>query len=248
MQPAERAARGKEVMRRIWGYRGKGRKGAVHCLRSRHHRRIVRALFHLQHLHARSLHSSNRQPPFDSLKTPLLTAIIVTNHLSSALYFALSLTPPDSGSQYRWPPKDPTKSTLTSHGWRADGTQAPGLFSPLPPGAASTSPFTYGSGFNPRLQPSNSNAVRRRGAALSAAQVQTEEEDGSSASSDSDHEVVYHPRQQWTEPSPDHLIAVTDDYDQYADELDGHHTDVSRVLVRRGSEGYEVRPRAAWIV
>ncbi|SNX83257.1 related to PFA4 - Palmitoyltransferase [Melanopsichium pennsylvanicum] len=84
----------------------------------------------------------------------------------------------DQGAQYRWPPKDPTKitpvynahaSNHTVHSWREDAKQAPQLFastpsSLLPPGASSTSPFTYGaSSFNPNLRPTNSSSLRYRG-------------------------------------------------------------------------------------
>ncbi|PWZ00626.1 zf-DHHC-domain-containing protein, partial [Testicularia cyperi] len=94
----------------------------------------------------------------------------------------------DEGAQFRWPPKDPFKPTIghserephpydelySQHGWREGPDQGPPLFgdagadswgqlSPLPPGATSPSPFTYGNGgFNPRLVPSNADALRRR--------------------------------------------------------------------------------------
>lgn len=169
----------------------------------------------------------------------------------------------DEGAQYRWPPKDPTKN-----GWTAE---APPLFAP--PGAASTSPFTYGSGFNPSLVPSNSVGLRQR-TYPSHHYQQEEEREGEAegeTSSDSDDEIVQPRQRMMAEPDADQLAALDgyDDYPreahqyQYEDQIDddegeeaeyndeedeGGYDPQPRVMVRRGSEGYEVRPRAGWIV
>lgn len=202
----------------------------------------------------------------------------------------------DEGAQYRWPPKDPAKSSsspYSTHGWRADGSEAPALFAgATPPGAAGASPFTYGDGgFNPRLQPTNSATLRRRGTAGITARVGEDdgEEDSSvSTDSDDDGEVagvgLRHGVAQFVEPTAADLARANgytsyesyEQYGQYEQERDyaaehspaAHHDGgadedydeeaihddededdegATRVRIRRGSEGYEVRPRA-WVV
>ncbi|SPO44060.1 related to PFA4 - Palmitoyltransferase [Moesziomyces antarcticus] len=117
----------------------------------------------------------------------------------------------DEASQYRWPPKDPAKTihhtaahpvVYEQSGWYGEPA-APDLF---PPGASSSSPFTYGDGFNPALRPSNRTYPE--------SEVESDVE--SSVESDAD--------------------------DDHADQLR------RRVAVRRGSEGYEVRPVAQWSI
>lgn len=105
-----------------------------------------------------------------------------------------------------------------------------------------------------------------------------DEDSGQSVSSDSDDEIDHangyyggH-RAGMTEPDADELAALDDDptpytqpsqsyphaYDSYSDD-DPHAIDSTddtsdddelhpRVAIRRGSEGYEVRPLAAWTV
>ncbi|SJX61720.1 related to PFA4-Palmitoyltransferase [Sporisorium reilianum f. sp. reilianum] len=172
----------------------------------------------------------------------------------------------DAGAQYRWPPKDPHKSpaTSTTHGWRADGTHAPPLFAPPPPGAASASPFTYGSAFNPALRPTGSSAtgVRyRRG----TGSVEREEASSVSSASDDEGEGYSGGGERVVPPDADALDAVSgydelapygeygeyalyDEYDYDDDQDEDESAPHTRVTVRRGSEGYEVRPRAAWTV
>jgi len=179
----------------------------------------------------------------------------------------LLLEPTDEGAQYRWPLKDPSKTTPAhlpyTHGWRSDGSEAPPLF-PGPPGATSTQPFTYGSGFNPNLRPTNSASLRNRNTAQASGVRQDESEDGlSSISSGSDDEVEVnaehaHAHAGWVEPNEADLDGVNgyghyDDYDEegpFDEEEDDEEDEVGsrRVAIRRGSEGYEVRPRAAWVV
>ncbi|EST07600.2 Zinc finger, DHHC-type, palmitoyltransferase [Kalmanozyma brasiliensis GHG001] len=182
----------------------------------------------------------------------------------------------DPGAQYRWPPKDPTKTTY-----------APELFS-APPGASSSSPFTYGSGFNPNLRPSNAG-LRYRGAAYAHEEREEQsanEEGEGDEESDSDDDVVAYPTgpRMMAEPDADQLAALdgfdadyygvdahdrpyaygngfhdNEDAFQYGvveeEEEDDEEDDEedakvggARVLVRRGSEGYEVRPRGGWTV
>lgn len=117
------------------------------------------------------------------------------------------LLPADKGAQYRWPPKDPSKLASNPHPWHTGGA---------------SSPFTYGNGFNPALQPSN---MRQRS---------TPSESGTSISSGSDDDLDVH--------IPDTYNHDTQDYD-YTSEED----EATTVRVRRGSEGYEVRPRA-WVL
>uniref|UniRef100_V5ER61 Palmitoyltransferase PFA4 n=1 Tax=Kalmanozyma brasiliensis (strain GHG001) TaxID=1365824 RepID=V5ER61_KALBG len=184
--------------------------------------------------------------------------------------------PTDPGAQYRWPPKDPTKTTY-----------APELFS-APPGASSSSPFTYGSGFNPNLRPSNAG-LRYRGAAYAHEEREEQsanEEGEGDEESDSDDDVVAYPTgpRMMAEPDADQLAALdgfdadyygvdahdrpyaygngfhdNEDAFQYGvveeEEEDDEEDDEedakvggARVLVRRGSEGYEVRPRGGWTV
>lgn len=209
--------------------------------------------------------------------------------------FPLSACYTDEGAQYRWPPKDPAKSSsspYSTHGWRADGSEAPALFAgATPPGAAGASPFTYGGGgFNPRLQPTNSATLRRRGTAGITARVGGDDEgEDSSVSTDSDDDgegevAIGQGLSQFVEPSAADLARANgytsydgyEQYGQYEQERDyaaehslaAHHDDgadedygdeaihddeeeddegATRVRIRRGSEGYEVRPRA-WVV
>ncbi|CCF53550.1 related to PFA4-Palmitoyltransferase (N-terminal fragment), partial [Ustilago hordei] len=141
----------------------------------------------------------------------------------------------DEGAQYRWPPKDPSKSNAnysSSHGWAMEDTQAPPLFPSypsnpttpvLPPGATSSSPFTYGSGFNPNLRPTNSSSLRFRGPNADAVQNswlrETEKEsEGSSISSGSDDEleIAAGCMPNFAEPSADQLdIAANYNHGQY---------------------------------
>ncbi|GAC96339.1 hypothetical protein PHSY_003919 [Pseudozyma hubeiensis SY62] len=181
----------------------------------------------------------------------------------------------NTSAQYRWPPKDPTKATtpFSSHGWRADGTQAPDLFAPLPPGATSSTPFTYGSGFNPNLRPTNSGMRYRGTHRLGQASEDGEESLSSNSDDEIDHTSAYRHGMGMAEPDADELAALDDDptaytqpsqsyphtYDSYSDDDDAQAIDSDvddssdddfhpRVAIRRGSEGYEVRPLAAWTV
>ncbi|SPO38619.1 related to PFA4 - Palmitoyltransferase [Pseudozyma flocculosa] len=175
------------------------------------------------------------------------------------------------GAQYRWPPRDPSRL--------APSSRAPPLFPSfrsertndvhVDDGGASRgagSPWTYGNGFNPSLVPSNS-ALRYRGA--SSVQVSSrypgeadegegeDEESSISSGSDDDDDddddaVGYRRRAAaggrggW---SQDLASWHDDDDDEEGEEVVGGQGAGGRVRVRRGSEGYEVRPSVSrWVV
>jgi len=86
------------------------------------------------------------------------------------------------------------------------------------------SPWTYENGsINPELQPSNSSSIPRR---------RKRELNGASSL------PPYHPNYR-PEGDAEDVYDSTDDEDEY-----NYTTDNSKTRVRRGSEGYEVRPGA----
>lgn len=130
----------------------------------------------------------------------------------------------DSDVQYAWPPVDPTRLPNPA---------------PIPAGA---SPFIYGgNSFNPSLRPSN--AAKRRQA--------------SNGSREDNMEMTHlnHRDDGWVTPSsrgssPEPYLSDYDD-DNYgprtSQEVQEEKLRRLEGRVRRGSEGYEVRPEiAAW--
>jgi len=137
----------------------------------------------------------------------------------------------DSDIQYSWPPKDPNK-------YEDEDRSGNDITARL-----SGSPWTYGSSVNPALNPSNATTPYSRGAPTSAV-------------------PPYHPSYRQNEfPAPairdDHSTTSSPSRESFSSN-EGYEADASRdnwadtpgpvspaaraVRVRRGSEGWEVRP------
>ncbi|WVQ78513.1 hypothetical protein IAT38_000599 [Cryptococcus sp. DSM 104549] len=136
----------------------------------------------------------------------------------------------DHSVQYSWPPQDPSR-----------------LPNP-PPLAAHTSAFIYGNdGFNPALRPSNSTMRRSRqpsggGAGHSGGAGGGDEDDavGGYYSSGEDRDYGSN-KSHSTSSSPEPYLS---DYDEDNEGPMMHGERLGRV--RRGSEGWEVRPGGSW--
>ncbi|KIO26982.1 hypothetical protein M407DRAFT_14980 [Tulasnella calospora MUT 4182] len=116
-----------------------------------------------------------------------------------------------------WPPKDPTQYNEN-----------------IGPRFAGDSPFTYGNNFNPHLEASNTQLRSRHQASRRAAEAEYENDDRLSTSTPSRESFS-------SNEYPDHHPGPGDGY------TDGEGEDEPDVVngsvrLRRGSEGWEVRP------
>ena len=125
----------------------------------------------------------------------------------------------DSDAQYAWPPQDPSR-----------------LPNPPPP-PSYASAFVYGDeGFNPQLRPSNT-ATRRRPAR------KTDDKGDGWVSGDGESEGSHR-----SGSSPEPYLSDYDDENWGPRSAGEEHDEQLRRLeskVRRGSEGWEIRPSAA---
>ncbi|WWC60858.1 uncharacterized protein I303_103434 [Kwoniella dejecticola CBS 10117] len=131
---------------------------------------------------------------------------------------------PDAGNpdaQYLWPPKDPGRLPDPR---------------PIPSG---TSPFIYGNeGFNPNLRPSNSQIRARSQYSTTPQDVDKDEEQAYSSGEDRDYGSISEGSSRSRSSSPEIYLS---DYDEHNEgPLGGQRMP----RMRRGSEGWEVRPAA----
>lgn len=149
----------------------------------------------------------------------------------------------DKGAQYRWPPKDPSRQipSSVSHPWHSPAAATSHHPRP-PPSGDTTSPFPYGNnGFNPALVAHNTSLRNRH----TPSSVSNSDDSSSSISSGSDDDLDVH--------FPEHQPSSAYTPNAHAYEESGENDDdvadivTSSVRIRRGSEGYEVRPRA-WVL
>ncbi|PWN91007.1 zf-DHHC-domain-containing protein [Acaromyces ingoldii] len=136
--------------------------------------------------------------------------------------------------QYRWPPADPSAAAAAASRKAAAVT---------PEMLKSRSPFTYGGdGFNPALTPSNSETLRQRKAAHTidaTAETTTATTMTTTKQSTTPYETGVSSVSPW---HPDfHREIESGESESESESEDGQQG--SRVRVRRGSEGYEVKPR-----
>ncbi|WVN86643.1 uncharacterized protein L203_101812 [Cryptococcus depauperatus CBS 7841] len=140
----------------------------------------------------------------------------------------------DHNVQYFWPPQDPTKLPNPS------------------PRPANTSPFTYGNGFNPNLHPSNSMRIR---------QNNVDQEQSTSAPLDDRAEMEspqgclalpegarHYSSGEERDDQSAYTHSVSSSPEPYLSDYDEHNEGPMirgerMAQVRRGSEGWEVRPR-----
>ncbi|KAI9637964.1 Palmitoyltransferase PFA4 [Dioszegia hungarica] len=126
----------------------------------------------------------------------------------------------DSHVQYLWPPQDPTR-----------------LPNP-PPSYATSSAFVYGNdGFNPSLRPSSGMVRSRHSDGPPIGEAGHEQDDQYS------HEGTNSSYSRSS--SPEQYMSDYDDDDEPLGVRRGEEYDPSRV--RRGSEGFEVRPVQPWL-
>nr|XP_018263587.1 palmitoyltransferase PFA4 [Kwoniella dejecticola CBS 10117]OBR85745.1 palmitoyltransferase PFA4 [Kwoniella dejecticola CBS 10117] len=124
-------------------------------------------------------------------------------------------------AQYLWPPKDPGRLPDPR---------------PIPSG---TSPFIYGNeGFNPNLRPSNSQIRARSQYSTTPQDVDKDEEQAYSSGEDRDYGSISEGSSRSRSSSPEIYLS---DYDEHNEgPLGGQRMP----RMRRGSEGWEVRPAA----
>lgn len=123
----------------------------------------------------------------------------------------------DSSVQEIWPPQDPYKQasyTGPAHDFNKD-----------------TTPWTYGNGVNPNLQPSN--AYRRNQITGGRSNVPPYHPAYQPSGPESEDE-----RQTTSTPS---RHSYSDEYDHPFDDEDDERAEWGNLRVRRGSEGFEVR-------